>query len=853
MLIRPPVRALPIDPLLPEICEKTLAERVLVLEAEPGAGKTTRVPLALHRAGLTTEGVIVVAEPRRLAARLAAEYVSRELGERVGGTVGYSVRFEEETSRDTRIVYATEGVLMRRLLQDPELGSVSAVVLDEFHERHLATDVLLALVDRLRRTTRPKLALVVMSATLDAGPLAEHLGAKRVRSEGRAFPLTIEHQTRPDDRPVERQVASAVRKLLAEEATGDVLVFLPGAREIRMASEALSGERTPENVLVLPLHGDLPMKDQARAVEPARERKVILSTNVAESSVTIDGVTAVVDTGLARVAGHSPWSGLPTLATAKISRASAVQRAGRAGRTRPGRVIRLYTEGDLATRDAHDKPEILRDDLSETFLGLHGMGVRNPAELRWLAPPPPAAAEAADALLRRLGALAPDGALSPTGRRMLAFPVSPRLARVLVEGERRGVAADTCVAVALLSERDIRTGVRTAFQGGRPGIDASGPSDVLELMERFHEAEGEDFHPRRLGSMGLDGRAVQAVDRVRRQLARIARDSGPRPDSIDGVDEAIQIALLAGFPDRIAKRRSKTDRSLSLWSGKSARLLETSVVHDAPLVVALDAEESRGTVVVRLASAMRLDWLFELYPEAVEMSEELAWNPTTEAVDRVSRISSGSVVLEEERSPAKPSEEVSRVLVEAALAKSPPLVQADEKLSALRERLELLRREVPEADLPDLGAGVVNAAVERAAAGRTRLSELRGVDLGDELLSGLGYAERALLEKEAPVHLTLPGGRTVPVHYDPGKPPWVESRLQDFFGMSRTPTVAKGRVPLTVHLLAPNQRAVQVTTDLAGFWERHYPGIRKELCRRYPRHSWPEDGATAVPPPPKRR
>jgi ATP-dependent helicase HrpB len=846
------VRPLPIDPLLPEIARTVLRARTLVLEAEPGAGKTTRVPLALHQARALGDGCIVVAEPRRLAARLAAEHVARELGERVGKTVGYSVRFEQATSKDTRILYVTEGVLLRRFIDDRALSGISGVVLDEFHERHLSTDVLLALIDRLKQGDRPDLALVVMSATLDAEALAEHLAAPRLRSEGRLFPVTIEHADRPDDRPIEKQVTGAVRRILAEEKEGDVLVFLPGAREIRKCAEALEATAAAGSVLVLPLHGDLPLREQARAVDRAAVRKVILSTNVAESSITIDGVTAVVDTGLARVAGHSPWSGLPTLVTAKISRASATQRAGRAGRTRAGRVLRLYTSGDLATRLEHDKPEILREDLAETFLGLYGMGVRDPAEMRWLTAPPEASVSAAESLLRRLGALGAERALTAVGRRMLAFPLPPRLSRVVVEGERRGIPGDACLAIALLSERDIRAGTRTDFRGGRGGrgVDASGPSDVLELVERFREAEDARFDPRRLGHMGLDVRSVQAVDRTYRQLSRAARDDGDRPEGIEARDTALQIALVAGFPDRLARRRSRTDRGLVLWSGRAARLAESSVVHDAPLMVALDAEEIQGGTIVRLASAALSDWLFDLYPDMIDLSDELVWNPTSEMVERVSRISAGSVVIEEERKPAPPSPEASALLLTALRSRTPPWYEADERARTLLLRLDLVRRELPEARIPEVGTAVVEGALERICMGRTRLSDLGDIDLASEVLGVLEGEHRALVDREAPERITLPGGRTVAVNYEAGKPPWVESRIQDFFGMARAPALCRGRVPLTVHLLAPNQRAVQVTNDLAGFWERHYAGIRRELCRRYPRHPWPEDGASASPPPP---
>ncbi len=846
------MRSLPIDPLLPELVATLKSRRTLVLEAEPGAGKTTRVPAALLEVVPENE-LIVVAEPRRLPARLAAAFVASERGETVGRTVGYAVRFDRAMSDATRILYVTEGILLRQLLDDPELKNVGAVVLDEFHERHLTTDLLLSLIERLKRGSRPDLLLVTMSATLEAERLATHLDAPRLRSEGRVFPLSIEHVPRADERPLERQVASAVKRLLDEEPEGDVLVFLPGAREIRLCAIALEGCAA----LVLPLHGDLPIAEQARAVEKSTRRRVILSTNVAESSVTIEGVTAVVDSGLARVAGHSSWTGMPTLATAKISRASATQRAGRAARTRPGRAVRLYTSGDLATRPEHDKPEILREDLAEAALGLHGVGVEKLGELRFLDAPPDHALAAAETLLTRLGAVDASSRLTDLGRRMLLFPVSPRLARVIVEGERRGVAELACLAAALLSERDIRTDARAALGKNRPGrkpdSGSSSPSDVLELVERFAEARDARFDARRLEYMQLDARTATAVERASEQLGRLARDDVDRPGTADAVDRALLLSLLAGFPDRLARRRTRGDGALILFSGKAARLADTSVVTDAAFMVALDAEDAAGRgVIVRLASAVEPDWVLELHPELVEMNDELAWNASSEQVDRVSKISAGSVVLEEERRAAPPSPEASETLLAAALA-SGRFVTADDAARALVARVAFVRMHVPEAALPELGEDAVHAALARACQGRTRFEELEALDLGAELSAALDMKQRSALAKEAPTRLTLPGGKVTEVHYDPGKPPWIESRLQDFFGMESTPTVARGRVPLTVHLLAPNQRAVQVTTDLAGFWERHYPGIRRELCRRYPRHSWPENGATATPPAPRRK
>lgn len=848
------MRALPIDPLLPELTRCLAEHGVVVLSAEPGAGKTTRVPSAVFDAGLVGDKEILVSEPRRLAARLVARHVAAERGERVGQRIGYSVRYENVAGPDTRIRYVTEGVLLRRLLAEPELRGVGAVIVDEFHERSLATDLTLALLWKLKQSRRPDLSLVVMSATLDATAVSQFLGGCPVLdSPGRAFPLTLSHLDRPDDRPLEKQVVSGVRRALSEADSGDVLVFLPGAGEIRRSEEALRELATQENLLVLPLHGDQTIDEQARAVEPAARRKVVLSTNVAETSVTIDGVTAVLDSGLARVATHSPFSGLPRLETARVSRASATQRAGRAGRTRPGHVFRLYTRGDFETRPEHDAPEIKRADLSEALLTLYGAGLAGFDALDWLEPPPSAARASAQELLLALGAVEA-GHITPIGRRVLACPLHPRLGRVLAEAEARGIGRRGALAVALLSERDIRRAARTGF-GDRRSLDgARGDSDVIELMDRFDEARDARFDAQALARMGLDVRAVRAVDRARGELVRQLKDHRSEPDSLDEEERLLRRALLSGFPDRVARRARPGSADVAFARGGGARLSPDSVVHDAELLLAVDVEErpGKGGNVVRLASAVDVNWLLELGTDAVSESDELAWNDHAERVERVERMSFGNIVLDESRTAARPSPEASRVLARA-VSGSTSILATEGGLTSLLCRIEIARRELPEAGLPELGPDAAGAAVERACQGATSLAELRERPIAELLLDGLPPEQRRLLEAELPVRIKLRGGRSLEVHYEPGRPPWIESRLQDFFGSDLGPSICRGRVPLTLHLLAPNQRAVQVTTDLAGFWQRHYPQIRKELMRRYPRHGWPEDGQSATPPEPKPR
>lgn len=837
---------LPIDELLPEIVSALRANPALVLEAPPGAGKTTRVPPALLDAGLAGRHELIVLQPRRLATRLAAARVAEERGERPGETIGYQIRFEDVSGPKTRIRFVTEGVLTRRLVADPQLGGVGLVVLDEFHERHLAGDLALAMLRRLQLTTRPDLKLVVMSATLDAAPIAAWLGnAPRLRSEGRRFEVAVEHLPQDDERFVDQQVLAALKRLVQAQLDGHVLVFLPGAGEIRRAQEACADFAQRQGLELHVLHGDLPAAEQDRALRASAKRKVILSTNVAETSVTIEGIAAVIDCGLARVATHSPWSGLPTLKLAKVSKASATQRAGRAGRTRAGVCLRLYTRGDYEGRPASDAPEIRRLDFTESALALRAMGVRDVAAFPYFEAPPASSLEAADALLRRLGALAPEGSLTEIGKRLLRFPVHPRQARLIVEAERRGVAEDGVTLAALVGERDIRLESRAKFGDSRASARAlSGPSDLLELLERFRE--GQDTGAR---SAGLDAGALSSVERVKKQLLRLADTRTSRPSTDLAHEEALLLAILAGSPDRVAKRRRPKAPELVLAGGGSATLDPSSVVHDAELLVAVDAEERRGGVFVRLASKVEPEWLLELFPSDLGEVDALQWSTAAQRVERITRLTFGNVVLEETRQPAPASEETTRLLADAAAAAGPAAFLEPEKLRRWTCRVETLRTGFPEASFPTPDDAWLERVLREACEGLRSFSELREQHLLELLQTKLTPTQARLLQTEAPDRITLPGGRGVQVNYEPGKPAWIESRLQDFFGLTKGPSI--GRTPLVLHLLAPNYRAVQVTTDLAGFWDRHYPAIRRELMRHYPRHSWPEDPRTARPPEPR--
>jgi len=812
--------ALPVDPLVPEILIHLQQGRSVVLEAPPGAGKTTRVPPALLALG---EGHVLVLEPRRLAARLAARRVAFEMGETVGGTAGYQVRFEDVAGPRTRLRFLTEGILTRRLLSDGTLAGVDAVVLDEFHERHLDGDLSLTLLRRLQRTSRPDLRIVVMSATMDTEPLAKFLGnCSVVRSEGRLYDLSLAYSPASPESQAER-IAGSLERLLREGLDGDVLVFLPGASEIRQAMRACRTTAERAGLLLLPLHGDLTPEEQDRAVLPTERRKVILSTNVAESSVTIEGVTAVIDSGLARIASHSPWSGLPVLNVSRISKASANQRAGRAGRTGPGRVIRLYPEMDFYQRPAHDAPEIARRELSEMCLELLAMGL-DPGGLEWFEAPPAAALEAAQSLLRQLSAVDAKGSLTETGRQMAQYPLHPRLARLLVEADRRGAGDDGCAVAALLSagQRLVEGARKKRPTGGTVCATESevlevqrgtGTSDLLALLESEWEPNTRKIYQQL--------RRVKKVTRAGR-----TRD-----------EDTLMISVLAAFPDRVARRRQGDE--LLLASGGSAVLSKSSVVHGEDWLVAVDVEErrERGLPLVRLASAIRTEWLLDLYPERITEKSTVEWNRKAERVEAASALLFDNLTLEESRGAAPDPEAAARLLVEKALE------AGIDKFADPEEFLARVEFAAGHSFLAPLGQEDVRTALASLCQGHRSFAELKeaaGSGLDRALLKLLPPGADRLLADVAPERIRLAGGRQVRVRYARNQPPWVASRLQDFFGMKETPRVARGKAPLVLHLLAPNQRPVQTTTDLAGFWERLYPQVRRELSRRYPRHSWPE-------------
>ncbi len=782
---------LPVDGIIPEILSKLQRGSNLVIQAEPGAGKTTRIPAALLTA---VSGQVLVLEPRRIAARLAARRVAWEFSEEIGETVGYQVRFERVAGPDTRLHFLTEGVLTRRLLSDPELHGVDAVVLDEFHERHLESDLALALLKRLQRK-RADLRIVVMSATLDVAAVARFLGDCPVtRSEGRRFDLAIEHVPY-SPAPLHEQVRDALELLVRAEQGGDVLVFLPGAAEIRRAARACEPLARQGNRLLLPLHGDLTASEQDRAVAPAAQPKVILSTNVAESSITIDGVRAVIDSGLARMAAYSPWTGLPTLRVGRISKSSARQRAGRAARTAPGRVIRLYSQMDYQARAEHETPEILRSDLTQLCLALRAMGIRDPGAVEWLDALPEQAVNHGEELLDLLIRTDQDA------RNLMRLPVHPRLSRMIAAAEERGAGRAACMAAAFLSagERLEHNDLLEALDE-RPG-DAT-RQQIQHLLRMVRPTK-------RFPALAKLGRGTQGIGQI------------------ENDDDGLLQSVLMGFPDRVAQRKS--GQQVMLSNGTAAEIVGPLASY--PLMVALDAEDrsDQPLPLVRLFSRVEPEWLLDFFPERVREETAIGWNRQAERVDSVSRLMYDKLTLQESSGEPEP-EAAAELLAEKALEAGIERFVDPEVLEDVVGRLEFSGIEAPDTE----------SALQEFCRGLRSFAQLKSA--GASFVSWLeSKVDAGRLGRNAPRTLRLKGGRQVKVHYQPGKTPWIASRLQDFLGMDETPRLGPHQTPVVLHLLAPNHRPVQTTTDLAGFWSRLYPQVRRELMRRYPRHLWPED------------
>ena len=823
----------PITPLLPEICAALAAVPRLVLEAPPGAGKTTQVPLALLDQPWLAGARILMLEPRRIAARAAAQFMAQQLGEEVGATVGYRIRFESKVSPSTRIEVVTEGILTRLIQDDPELQGVGAILFDEFHERHLAGDLGAALALDVQATLRPDLRLLVMSATLDGERIAQWLDAPRISSPGRSFPVRIEHPPARAQESVEHQLARVARQALLE-SEGDILAFLPGRREIARAQTVLEQTLDRDDVEVVALHGELSLVEQQAALAPAAAstRRIVLATNVAESSITLPGIRAVIDSGLAREPRFDPATGFTRLDLITISQASADQRAGRAGRVAAGTAYRLWPQSKRL--EASRSAEVAQAELSSLALELAAWGITpgSATSLRWLDPPPAGALAQARDLLMALGALAADGRITSLGRQMLELGASPRLAAAAlrVPEELRALMADL---LALVEARSPLRGESARSDDFRTRVAA------LHAWRDRHAAGGRS---------GADGAALAAIEQAskgwRRRLQARSAASGV-PDS-----HAVGDLLLHAFPDRVARRDDSQPLRYTLANGRGVRLHEQTALLGEPWLVALDLRAEVRDSLVLVAAPLDPRTLERDYPAQFRRERVLRWNDERAALEAFEEYRYAAIVLERRSVPVQPEDALSALLA-AVRAKGIGALPWSEQARRLRTRIQVLRAWMPELGLPDVSEPALLASLDEWLApylhGKRRLDALSADELSQALVAQLSHEQRRQLDAQAPENLRVPSGQTRGLEYSVDGPPVLAVKLQELFGLTDTPRVAGGRMPVTLHLLSPAGRPIQVTQDLKGFWERTYPEVKKELKGRYPRHPWPDDPWSAVP------
>jgi len=848
------LNSLPIDSVLPQIVAALQHSDSVVLRAPAGAGKTTRVPPALLRTLPKNREQILMLEPRRMAARTAARRMAFERSERVGQTVGYRVRFEEAVSHGTRILVVTEGVFLRRLQEDPFLDGIAIVVFDEFHERRLDSDLALAMVRRVQQTVRPDLKIVAMSATLDPAGIARYLGdCPIVESEGRLHPIRIQYLRRTERQPITELTVNGVEQILPQ-SDGDVLVFLPGVGEILKTRTALEFLSRHHDLAVLTLFGDMSAEEQDRVLAPGEQRKVILSTNVAETSVTIEGVTAVVDTGLARQMQFDADIGLDRLELTQVSKASTDQRAGRAGRTQPGICLRLWDEATQRHRSDFDIAELHRVDLSSAILRLYDWGETDVAAFPWFEVPPEASIQHGQKLLRLLGAI-DDNGITPLGRKIVRLPVSPRIGRLLIKAQRSGQTNRAALMAALLSERDpFLRGQRDTPPGRGAPIKSTAihrsRSDVLDRLRAVEEylSSGQAF-----STCGEINRgAVKTLTQVAKQLASAVADDRPVSDSAlrspgtnsDDSDEALMRALVAGFPDRVARRRDPTSDKGLMVGGRGVRLGPRSAVYNTPLFLCVDIDGAGSDAQVRQASEVLREWL----PSSlIRTGDDLFFHPTQKQVVARRRVLFDDLVLEETPTSIADPVAASEVLFQAAQSQLQLVMpQNNDDFESFMARGRCLSHWMPELKLPSFDDDLLGDVLRDLCHGRRSFSELKSAPWLAALQSKLEYALVQAIEREAPERIMVPSGSRIRLIYETDRPPVLPVRIQEVFGLKQTPKIASGRIAVVLHLLAPNMRPQQVTDDLASFWANTYPEVRKELKRRYPKHAWPEDPLTAL-------
>lgn len=815
---------LPIDDVLPDLLLALRQHSVTVLQAPPGAGKTTRVPLALLEEPWLGEQRIIMLEPRRLAARAAAQFMAQQLGEPVGQRVGYRTRLDSKVSAATRIEVVTEGILTRILQDDPSLESYGAVLFDEFHERSLQADLGLALTLEVQQALREDLRILVMSATLDAEPIAKLLGdAPVIASQGRSYPVDVRYVPPSSQQPMLQHLAAVVLQALAEQI-GSLLVFLPGAGEITRLQQELEG-RVPPDTFVAPLFGQLSQADQDAAIRPAPagKRKVVLATSIAETSLTIEGVRVVIDAGLHRAPQFDPVTGLTRLKTQKISQAAAEQRKGRAGRIEPGVCYRLWSEAEQNRLVPFAQPEILAADLSDLVMDLAQWGETDPTRLKWLTVPPQAAWQQARELLQKLQILTEDGRLTDHGQRVARLGLHPRLAHMVERARELGWGRLGAQLAALLSERDVLTGQRYA-----------------DVQDRLVALRGE-------AGRGMADRS--RVQRVRQTAQQILQRLKLAPDAPEQADSAA-ILLAMAYPDRIAKRRPGQAPRYLLANGRGAWLYEDDPLQGADYLVAAELDDEGREARVFLAAEISQASILEYFADQFEIQDQVQWDGTAELLRAVRRTCYGALVLEERQSSAVDPEAMTAQLVQVLAQRKLEDLPWDDESRQWLARVQFLRRH--EGDVwPDTSLEALIATADQwlapFLAGMNRMSQVQGLNLLQALNSLLDYDRQRQLEVKAPARLEVPTGSRILLDYESGEIPILAVRLQELFGLTDTPRILDGRQPVMLHLLSPGYKPVQVTQDLASFWRNAYREVRKDLRGRYPKHHWPEDPLTAPP------
>ncbi|WGD53263.1 ATP-dependent helicase HrpB [Bradyrhizobium sp. CB1650] len=808
---------LPIDAVLDDLSRTLDRHNAAVLVAPPGAGKTTRVPLALLDAPWASDRKIIVLEPRRIAARASADRMAKSLGQRTGETVGYRVRFGSKISRATRIEVVTEGIFTRQILDDPELSGVAAILFDEFHERSLDADLGLALARDAQLGLREDLRILVMSATLDGARIARLLGeAPVVESEGRAYPVETRYLGRKADAPVERQMADAIASALRADS-GSVLAFLPGAAEIRRTQNFLAERVQDAGTEIVPLFGALDAAVQDRAIAPAPKgtRKVVLATSIAETSLTIEGVRIVVDSGLARVPRYEPDIGLTRLETVRASRAAVDQRRGRAGRTEPGVCYRLWDEPQTASLAPYTQPEILSADLSSLVLDLAQWGVADPAALSFLDPPPQPAWKEAKSLLAELNALDGDGRITAEGKSLRALALPPRLARMIVDSHRAGAGEAAAEIAAILTERGL---------GG----------DSVDLEHRLDQFRRD-----------RSSRATSARDLARRWASQVADSEKTAPEQ---EDLSAGLMLAYAFPDRVARNRG--NGSFVLANGRGAAVEQTSSLARAPYIAVGEMTGTAASGRILLAAPITQDDIERHFAEHIEVADEISFDRGAMALRARRKRALHAITLSEAPLALSPSEATARILADGLIAAGLERLPWSKQAGQWRDRVMFLRKAEGES-WPDVSDDGLVARRDDwlvpALYDKTALKDVSAGDLSDALMALLPWELRARLDREAPTHFEAPTGTMLAIDYEAEQGPTIAVRLQELFGLDTHPSIAAGKVPLVLELLSPAQRPVQVTRDLPGFWRGSYSAVRSDLRGRYPRHPWPDDPASALP------